>query len=120
MCVSDYRIGRLIRYNTQVASVSAAGTMTMLANPQRVGLLICSAIPTIVVSQYITVSIGGNIIAYLFSSAPILMLDIRQHGSFVQQAVLLTSVGATDNLSITEFILPEDYLAALPSDYVGG
>lgn len=112
MCLQDWRLGRFIR--SVPHPLSGVGVSILLtANPQRVGLLATiaqgPAVGTdslaIIVDSKTIFSVDANADSHFFAT-------IATHGDLPMKAIsILANMGAL-NVSVTEFFLPEEYLAA--------
>lgn len=110
MCISDYRIGRLITTNVQQWDNNAGTGLTLSANRQRVGLLVTTAIIMTGTQGYlITFGGGTRMTQYGVMNPPLLL--IGQVGQLVQQSVTISLLVGNIQGSYTEFILPENVLA---------
>jgi hypothetical protein len=114
MCIDDWRLGRLIRSKITAASIAGAGTLTINPNMQRVGIQLSSASPSVVIGSFITVTIDGNLICYLFSSIPTVTYNFAEDGDIPTKQFILTNGNAVTatNVSIIEWFLPEEYIQA--------
>jgi hypothetical protein len=81
--------------------------MTWPDNPHRVGLILATATPVAVVATFVSVTINGFLVTYLHASAPVFRTYMTQDGDWCTKGGILTSVGLTCNVSMTELVLPE-------------
>lgn len=113
MCQSDIRFGRLIRSVTKVGTLASGGTLSVAANPQRIGFVVATASLLLTGPTIVTLTVDGNLITMLGSGGPLQAFDIRQHGDFVTKSILLTNgTSANTPVSITEFLVPESAITS--------
>lgn len=115
MCFNDWRIGRLIRTNLIFYSAGSPVTFIIPQNSQRVGLTIY--VQDSDVSERVTGTLNEPTstlaIALLDSIVGRYDWNIAMHGDFPTRSYqLVCEVGNTGNVSVVEYIAPEEYLAA--------
>ena len=117
MCISDWKIGRFLRSQSDTYSIAAAGTLTIPAHRERVGIYFATATPILVITQTLVVACNGSPIAKLWGATPIQRLTLQQDGDLCQKEFVLTSTGTTFSVGVHQLFLPEDVLDAMLEDY---
>lgn len=119
MCISDLRFGGNIRHVRKSSTLGAAGTLTVPANPQRIGILFAISIYASVTANVGQISVtGGDFVATIGAGNNNVEFDIRRHGDLVIQGFTLTNGGTGGNVcTITEFIASEAELAAAVDEF---
>jgi hypothetical protein len=112
--MDDWRLGRLIRSKITAATIVAAGTLSVNANMQRVGIRCSIATSQIVVPGGVTITIDGQLAVILFSSFPTIDFTFADDGELPTKSFLLTNNTSATNMavSIIEYFLPEEYIQA--------
>lgn len=112
MCISDWRLGRLLRRETTAIDTSANATPSLGANPNRVMLIITLA-NAVAINTGLNVSINAQPLFMVSSAQPTLKVDMRESGRMCQGAVTCTKLSASNTVgAFVEIILPEDVLEA--------
>lgn len=119
MSMVDWRLSRLLGMKT-FSDIVIPGSFIVVsqASRQRVGIL-CSASCSIPVDK-VRLILGGNISFWLTAGDNTIMLSLPQHGPIVQGQVQIAndvSTAANKIISVVEYFLPEDYLAAALESY---
>lgn len=111
MCISDWRIGRLIRPIGHV--VDLAATLTLQANFQRVGLRFSvSSSTAIPLGNIIRIAFDGTMEVYLPDTQGSLLMTLQSDGDLPTRQITVTLIAGSDKYSVIEYIMPEAYLAA--------
>jgi hypothetical protein len=109
--MNDWRIGRMIAAVSKNWDTPSSTNLVYPANRQRVGLLIGTSIVCSATTG-ITITFSGGAVIALYAAQPPLRLSLAEHGLLVQQGfTIAVAFGATTG-SVTEFIMPENYLSA--------
>lgn len=111
MCISDWRLGRLIVSQAKAWSIADASTLVLPSNRQRVGLLLSHNTILTATAGYIATFEHGTVLAINGIKLD-RMLTIVEHGSLVQERVTISQGSASVAGTFTEFLLPEEYLSA--------
>lgn len=110
MCISDWRLGRLIRSEVVAIDTSVNATPSIAANPDRV-MLLWSLANTTSLTAGLVVSMDGQPLFVLNSSQPLLWLRLSDHGRICQHSYSSVKVGAANVTgSIISFTLPESVI----------
>lgn len=112
MCVNDWRLGRLISTKITAVTPGIGGTFLVPANMQRVGIIIQSFPISTTLVRSPLIDVDGVRMFMLVSTLPILSLNLAQNGSIVTKSFLITTPVEATPIGITEFSLPESYIAA--------
>ena len=113
MCLQDWRLGRFIRSYGRTISFGSALPAVIPANPQRVAFYVTTTDPTTGASMDGTVSFGGVTVYQFGGFTASGVASLLTHGDIVTKRLDVTSLTAGPaNISITEWTLPEEYLAA--------
>lgn len=119
MCVSDYRLGSLIRSVIRTFSVTSAQTFTIAANQERVGLTIMgrgantNGSPIISVDGNDGFVIGGSTYTFPWH------ITMQTHGDLPMRAFSGTGANAvTPALGlIIEYLLPRKVIGAMLEEF---
>lgn len=111
MCISDWRLGRLIRTQINAKSLTSGQTISVPANPARVGIILAMSTPQTLTANVVTVTIDGVLWGHINGYMPQLRFHMNNDGDITTRSFLLTNGTITQTLSITELLLPESILA---------
>lgn len=119
MCVSDYRLGSLIRSVIRTFSVTSAQTFTIEANQERVGLTILARGASANGSPIISVDgndgfvIGGSTYTFPWH------ITTQTHGDLPTHAFSGTGVNAVTPATglIIEYLLPRSVIGAMLEEF---
>lgn len=120
MCISDWRIGRLIRSSTKTVLLGVAGTATIAANRQRVGIIIAVPFADPAAAVGVALRQGGVIIGSATTSVPQFMATLQTHGE--TPTLELSIQELTNNavvVNITEYFMDESMLTAALESFKG-
>ena len=112
MCISDWRIGRLIRSETKIHTPGIGATGTTAANQNRIGILFASLTSVATTRQWPLLLLEGVQIDLLTQNERWRLYTIDKHGNLPMRAWGVTTPVAANSVAVTEFFLPESYLAA--------
>jgi len=112
MCISDWRIGRLIRSETKIHTPGIGATGTTPANQNRIGILFASLYNNVTVTQWPLLLLDGVQIDILTQNERWRLYTIAKHGNLPMRSWGITTNIAANSVAVTEFFLPESYLAA--------
>jgi len=112
MCISDWRIGRLIRSVSSTQTPGIGASATLPRNPQRVGLLISAQSTLAISTHYPIISVAGVVISWMRNGDNAMMFTMQQYGDLTTRDWSVLTPTAATVLSFTEFFLPEEILAA--------
>jgi len=118
MCVGDWRLGSRIRSSVHHHTLGIGAAYTLPANAQRVGVAFWGTQASTVAGTWGTISIGGVEIARLGASVRHKFWTIQENGDLVTKQMVYTAGGAGDELSVHEFFLPQEFLAAAYEQFV--
>lgn len=108
----DWRVGRLVRSVITTANV-LGDDIDLRANQQRVALIVsCQAVDLVVNNDTIRIDVDTKTIISQFASFGPIYLSITSHGDLVTRAINVGTILGSIALSVTELLMPEDYLAA--------
>jgi len=112
MCVSDWRLGRLIRsQNTQVNT--AAGTNTLfLPNRNRVGITLSLTVGGVSAANSMIVTFDNGAAFLITHGNPNVHITLCTHGDFVNRGFVVSGGAVLTTLTVVEYFLPEEVLAA--------
>lgn len=103
------------RYTASTPGIG--GTLTIGANPQRVGIYFQSFPLGTVMTHTPTIQVDGVIVAGLVHTLPRWECTFLSHGDLPTRAFIITTpVGATP-LGVIECFLPERYIAAALAEF---
>lgn len=110
MCLMDWKLGRLIA--TQENPKTAGTTLTLKANNQRVGLLMSITETNVLVTPD---SLQGSYRGatgklYLPAGSDPYMVSMTNHGRMSTYDWVFSTLASQEQFSVTEFLLPEEYL----------
>ena len=112
MCINDLRLGKLVIPRFQAVTVGAAATLTLAADPQRIGLIV--ACDQTSVSVNASIQIDGVAVDFLSTSHPVASLSLLTIGQgIVRVPGVQNFTLATLAIGITELTLPAEYLATM-------
>lgn len=112
MCIQDIRLARFVRYNRFRFSGVASNQTVLNINVQRVGFSIVSDNPG--TDAYVIAAKtleGASAFTAVTPFNGICLASIQQYGYILQQQIVIQSPTDALNITVVEFILPEDYLA---------
>lgn len=119
MCVSDYRLGSLIRSVIRAYSVTNAQTFTIPTNQERVGLTICPAAVTangvtiVSIDGTAGIAVGGSTYTFPWH------ITTQTHGDLPTHAFSGTGVNAVTPATglIIEYFLPRKVIGAMLEEF---
>lgn len=120
MCLQDLRLGRHIRSVIQVANLTAAQSVTIGANQQRVGIMIAMIDQAPTSNSVGIVSIDGIQVASINSASGPLLFLMTTHGDLPTRGFVINGAGLGVDISMTEFIASEEVLSALYDEFKRG
>lgn len=113
MCISDWRLGRLIRKQITPFGLAAAGTASVGASRQRVGLMICAFGSAAGANTGGQITTSGTVVGLVGNATPIIQFTLDQNGDFCQEPFTVTATAATTLTGcFVEMFLPEDVITA--------
>lgn len=117
MCISDYRLGRLIRSQLDSQSVAVGTPITIPQHQNRVGIIINTSAVISVITSFVIVTVGGVAVGKLWSSAPTIAFLLKEHGDLCQKEFTLTATGTTAACGIVQLFLPESVIDAAIEEF---
>jgi hypothetical protein len=111
MCISDWRLGRLIRSQTTSAALTVGQTLILPPNAQRVGVILSNSIGTLGSANSATVAIGGVNCFLICGALPPLSLTLKDYGDLITKQIVLTCGTTAATIFATELFLPESVLS---------
>lgn len=112
MCISDWRLGRLIRSVSTPFSTAAGTGLVYGRNPQRVGVTILMTTPDPGSGGAFTIAFdGGGAGALPAENAPH-SFTLQSHGDLPTRAFVLAAGSAAGAGIVIEHFMPESYLQA--------
>lgn len=115
MCFNDWRVGRLIRSVFRPSVNGNGSSIVMAPNKQRVGLTISivDLVGALNVVATVVESVSGFMVLFLDDATPVTHITLATHGDLPTKGLTVSILGGTiPELSIIEYIAPEEYLAA--------
>lgn len=111
MCVSDWRLGRLIRSAGRTVNIPMGGTVDIAADSQRVAIIIAATLTDITAGQ-ISISANGVVFCYTLPFSQPAVISLVHYGDLpTKKLTLASSNGGADELAhVTEFWLSEAIL----------
>lgn len=119
MCVSDYRLGRHIRYQFTPWLTTGGLITTIPRNPQRIRIEFHSIGGIATSASWANVINEDGATAIITLNALIRDYDIRSHGSLVQRQWQVTQGSGNLSGTIIEFFLDETVLQAHLDEFKG-
>lgn len=119
MCVSDWRLGSLVRSVIRTFSVTSAQTFTIAANQERVGLTIAAFASSAIGSPLISIDgLSGLIIGGSTYTFP-LHITMQTHGDLPTHAFSGTGSNAVTPATgvIIEYFLPRSVIGAMLEEF---
>jgi hypothetical protein len=116
MCISDYRIGRLIRWQTTRFNTTGPVNTTFGRNPYRVYLAVSRDAALGTTAGTLLTFEDGTVIN-LSNVLSTYQLNIRDWGTIICQGFVVTAVATQHVGSIVEGLLPSATLDALPDQF---
>lgn len=117
MCISDYRIGRLIRSQSDTYSVAAGSPQTIPAHRDRVGIYFATSTPILIVTSVVNINCNGVVIAKLWGAQTIQRLLLAEDGDLCTKEFTITAVGSTHVVGVHQLFLPEAAIAAALEEF---
>lgn len=118
MCVSDWRVARLIRCNLIAAITPPQTTFILLPNRQRVGVSICVTPALANVLIQVRNSDATITINETFAPFQFFHFTTKSHGELPTLRWNVTADGVDDVVSVIEYLLPEELLSIDPRQLV--
>lgn len=112
MCVSDWRIGRLIRTQATAFDSTVPTGLTYNPNRQRVGILIVPTPSAFAVTQVVIATFLNGTKIVFDATAQAKLLSMQEFGELTTFGFTLTVVGTITTGVVTEFFLPEEIIQA--------
>lgn len=116
MCVSDWRLGRLMSVRYQPWNLVSGEGVTLPANRQRVGLIITTSVVLGTTAGFSLTS-GGVLIMSIYGLAAYKEFSLAEHGIFVQQDFVVGQQNAASIGAYIETTMPERYLSAALNEF---
>lgn len=112
MCISDWRIARLVSVQSTAFDTAAATGLSYGANKQRVaiGFYVTSTIT--VAGNTPIIALDGSNLFKMNIAQQFIEFNFLEHGSLPQRAWSVVAGGAASTGRVIEYFLPEDVLAA--------
>jgi hypothetical protein len=99
------------------AVIGIAGTLVILPNRNRVGLIASIATGITTPSQAATLSVDSSLFAILFSAQSTLRFNLANDGDLCTRGFTITSSIASMSACFVEYILPESEIAAAIEEF---
>lgn len=112
MCVSDWRLGRLITFQQTLWDDGSSKGQTYLPNMQRVGILFGSVDGDLTLPAYSKIQIDGVDHTEVGTGHPDVFYTLEKHGLLVTRKFTISPIATGSKGSVIEFFLPEAYIAA--------
>lgn len=111
MCVSDWRFGRLIKSQTTVSVLGAAGVITINPNRQRIGLTFSGQVVATTTTTMGLIAVDTLLYKALGLNYPAVDILMKDVGEIVTHGWTLTN-GTTPSVtySVTEYFATEEML----------
>jgi hypothetical protein len=110
MCVGDYRLGRLIRSVVRSVNTSATASTTILASPQRVGIIFGISENAFINTRSVGITVDGFDGFHISGNHPYLAFNMLEHGDLPTRKFVVSSLGSTAIFICVEQFLPEEAL----------
>lgn len=110
MCVSDWRLGRFLRSDSTLFSITSGNTGSLALGDDLVGLNICLQAPGASAATGAIVLAGGNAVAFLNNNLCQVMYTLPIHGDLLRKAWTLQASGQNITGSVTAWYLPKEVL----------
>ena len=111
MCLGDWRLGKLIRATTFTGSIASNGTLTINADPCRVGIHFGGNSVNQPSAGLVQFAVDGVFFAQPDQAQLSETITLANHGDLpTRQWTITNKTGATYTYSYTTLILPEDYI----------
>lgn len=118
MCISDWRIGRLIRSVAKTATLGANGTLTINGSRQRVGISIAVPVVDQATAVGVSLSQGGVILGVVCNSTPAFMATLQTHGESPTLTLVATELcGNITIVSVIEYFMDESMLTEAKDNF---
>ena len=113
MCVGDYKLGRLVRSIVRQGLFNVGGEITLLRNPDRVGVTI---FPPSSANIQITIDqpAGLTTSAFMEPTHDLWNFNLLTHGDLPTREWHIIKLTGQGNIMVIEFTLPETVLAGDP------
>jgi hypothetical protein len=112
MCIGDWRLGRLVRSHGREIVIPNGSTISIKPDQTRVGLLLSAPVAEIALGGSCDIMVAGVSVGTLQSIFASLYFSMALHGDLLTKQFDLTAVGADEDVGITEWTMPEEYLTA--------
>lgn len=112
MCISDWRIGRLITSVTHNLATMVTPSIILPPNRQRVGVSFFGlGFSDVNDPDFLVTMPDGSLIA-INRGLPYLHLTLQSHGDLPTRQFTITDPSDSDNGTVIEYFMPEQYLSA--------
>lgn len=111
MCLSDWRVGRLIRSQLRQLDAASGPSYTIPGNRQRVGIRFIYAETAGTSAQFLGGVVDGIALILVGFQNPNTLFTIETDGDLPTKEWTLVASAAID-FAVIEYFLPEDVLAA--------
>ena len=112
MCVSDWRLGRLVRSQNTQASTAAGTGLVYLPNRNRIGITLSLTIGGVSAANSMIVTFDNGAIFLITHGNPNIHMTLCTHGDFVNRGFVVSAGAVLTTLTVVEYFLPEEVLAA--------
>lgn len=118
MCMSDWRLGRLIRTVGSFQTVANAGTMVIGTNRDRVGIIISIDVSSTASVTRVSIDVDGLRAMSLSTTNPQVIYTLASHGDLPTRQFTMTAQGTGFNIGVLELIAPEKMIDAAIEEFV--
>lgn len=113
MCISDYKIGRMIRRKSTNWNTAGPVLTSFNRDSSRVGLIISPTVANLAVTSVTVVTFGdGSIVTRNGGSGTPLILLLKDVGDIIQLDFIITAIGTAHQGCTIELLVPPDWLAS--------
>lgn len=112
MCISDWRIGRLIRSVGTVWNTGSGVGVNIPPNKQRVGLTFAADANGAAVSAAAILTFTGGGVLVIGNGRAMTHITLLTHGDLPTRGGIITTVVSLSTGAWIEYLLPEECLAA--------
>lgn len=112
MCLSDWRLGRLIRTKARLVTSAASPGTIINADQQRVGISFCLNNPDVTLPSNVDIFIDGVCAFNLSAADPYRKLTLANDGDMPTRQFGISTVSISNIVRVVEQWLPENVLSA--------
>lgn len=120
MCVSDWRIGRLLRSQATAFHLTIGATHDILPNQQRVAIHIAGEDDAHAVPTFLRLLVNDVLLAIRYDILSEAYYSIKDYGDLVTGKWTISPPAGGSYITVVEWFLPEGVLAVSVDEFIRG